>query len=641
MRRGIFAALVAVTICFAISAPVLAQEQTQLDVRKVDTTKFPEVRITALVQGETPGQRDFALRENGKIVRDFQVVPIGEALTTSLGIVLVIDTSGSMRPGGKLEQAKTAARQFVDQKLPNDRIAVVAFSNEPRVVVNLTNDQDLLRSAIDGLQPAGETALWDAVRTGANLLTEAPDLLPYLVVLSDGADTVSQVGIDTAIAAVTSARAVAFPVGLRGGGEFDAAGLRRLADATSGSYAETSDARELGRLYAAVQRAIQNQYEITYTSTASGPFELTLQAGGARASASAAPNSLITGTSNQPRAVSAPSAPGPFGSTAGAVVAAAGLGLAALLVASMVVANLRREAALEETLRPYFSAGAGRTGSSDGDETRDRSFAHTAFVRRAVATTGRLAEQRGILRPLEIRLEQADLRLSASEALFFFAAGVFLVFVLGLALGGPLLALIVLVFAALLPAAALNFLAERRRKAFSSQLPDTLMLLASSLRAGYSLMQGLEAVSTEADDPMGRELRRVVLESRLGRPLEDSLDDTAKRMGSPDFDWVVMAIKIQREVGGNLAELLTTVADTMIARERLRREVSALTAEGKLSAIVLVAMPVVIAGVMYVLNPAYISILFATTLGKAMLLGATVVATAGFFWMQKMIKVEI
>ena len=154
-------------------------------------------------------------------------------------------------------------------------------------------------------------------------------------------------------------------------------------------------------------------------------------------------------------------------------------------------------------------------------------------------------------------------------------------------------------------------------------------------------MQGLEAVSTEADDPMGRELRRVVLESRLGRPLEDSLDDTAKRMGSPDFDWVVMAIKIQREVGGNLAELLTTVADTMIARERLRREVSALTAEGKLSAIVLVAMPVVISGVMYVLNPSYISILFSSTTGKAMLLGATVVATAGFFWMQKMIKIEI
>jgi tight adherence protein B len=262
-------------------------------------------------------------------------------------------------------------------------------------------------------------------------------------------------------------------------------------------------------------------------------------------------------------------------------------------------------------------------------------------VRRAVATTARLADQRGILRPLEARLEQADLRLSASEALFFFAAAVVLVVLVGLALGGPLVALIVLIFAGLLPAAALNFLAERRRKAFSSQLPDTLMLLASSLRAGYSLMQGLEAVSTEADDPMGRELRRVVLESRLGRPLEDSLDDTAKRMGSPDFDWVVMAIKIQREVGGNLAELLTTVADTMIARERLRREVSALTAEGKLSAIVLVALPVIIAGVMYVLNPAYISILFASTMGKAMLLGAVVVATAGFFWMQKMIKVEI
>ena len=130
-------------------------------------------------------------------------------------------------------------------------------------------------------------------------------------------------------------------------------------------------------------------------------------------------------------------------------------------------------------------------------------------------------------------------------------------------------------------------MANRRRKQFLAQLPDMLQLLSGTLRAGYSLMQGVEAVSQEVGDPMGQELRRVVTEARLGRPLEEALDGVAERMDSPDFAWAVMAIRIQREVGGNLAELLMTVAETMTQRERLRRDVAALTAEGRISAIVL------------------------------------------------------
>jgi tight adherence protein B len=174
-----------------------------------------------------------------------------------------------------------------------------------------------------------------------------------------------------------------------------------------------------------------------------------------------------------------------------------------------------------------------------------------------------------------------------------------------------------------------------------SQLPDTLQLLAGSLRAGYSLMQGVEAVSQEVEDPMGRELRRVVAESRLGRPLEVSLDDAAERMGSNDFGWAVMAIRIQREVGGNLSELLLTVADTMVARERLRRDVAALTAEGKISALVLGILPVGLAGVMYVVNPDYINVLFEERIGNFMLGGAILLAIAGFAWMRKTIQIEV
>jgi hypothetical protein len=156
----------------------------------------------------------------------------------------------------------------------------------------------------------------------------------------------------------------------------------------------------------------------------------------------------------------------------------------------------------------------------------------------------------------------------------------------------------------------LDFLARRRRKQFETMLPDTLQLLASTLRAGYSLMQGVEAVSQEVSEPMGRELRRVVTEARLGRPLEESLDAVAERMGSNDFAWAVMAIRIQREVGGNLSELLVTVGDTMTERERLRRDVNALTAEGRVSAIVLGILPIGVGAFIAMGNPGYLDPLF-------------------------------
>jgi len=203
---------------------------------------------------------------------------------------------------------------------------------------------------------------------------------------------------------------------------------------------------------------------------------------------------------------------------------------------------------------------------------------------------------------------------------------------MGLILGG---------FAAIIPMATVSFLGGRRRKKFLGQLPDTLQLLSGTLRAGYSLMQGVEAVSQEVEDPMGHELRRVVTESRLGRPLEESLEGVAERMDSADFSWAVMAIRIQREVGGNLSELLLTVADTMTQRERLRRDVRALTAEGRVSAIVLALLPLGLGLAMFVINPAYTNKLIDTTLGNILLGSSIVMMIIGFLWMKKIIDIEI
>ena len=613
-----------------------------VSIRSVDATGFPAVKANVLFAGERPNLADVSVRENGRIVSDIEVVPLSES-QTPVGIVLVIDTSGSMKAAGKLDRAKAAASQFVASKQPNDQLAVVSFDNEARVAVNFTSDAAPFNGAIAGLQAKGETALWDGVRVAASLFADRPDLLPYLVVLSDGADTVSRTPFDAALGAVKAAGASAYTIALTGGGESDAAALGRLAADTGGTSLQTTDARQLAGLYQQVQRVLQNQYEVSWTSavTAASELEVTVKVGAALATARVPVQAAGVGAAVQPRVVSNDAAPGVLGSGSGLVAVLVLVALAAGLFAYLIAGYVRRDRDSLAIVHAYGQRGAGQAGGAQAPaEGSERSLV-PEVMRRAVEATARAAGGMSVLDQLEGKLEQADVKLKAQEFVIFYAAGVALPTLLALVAGGPLIGLAVLVILALLPIAVLNQLASRRQKSFTDQLPDALQLLASSLRAGYSLAQGLEAVAAEIDDPMGRELRRVVLESRLGRDLEVALDDTAKRMQSPDFDWVVIAIRIQREVGGNLAELLSSVAETMVSRERLRREVSALTAEGRLSAIIVGCLPLVVGAALYVLNPGYLAPLFASTIGKAMILGGVVLTVVCFAWMRKVITIDV
>src|ERR1700680_575429 len=169
--------------------------------------------------------------------------------------------------------------------------------------------------------------------------------------------------------------------------------------------------------------------------------------------------------------------------------------------------------------------------------------------------------------------------------------------------------------AAVGPLAYLELRRMRRLRKFEMALADMLNLFAGSMRAGFSFAQALEAVAEEASQPSGRELQRCFTESRLGRPIEDALEDSAHRMHSVDLMWAVMAIRIQREVGGNLAELLDTVASTMTERERLKHEMLALTAEGRLSAWILGVFPPGFALVLFAIQPDYMKVLFQNGIG--------------------------
>jgi tight adherence protein B len=260
------------------------------------------------------------------------------------------------------------------------------------------------------------------------------------------------------------------------------------------------------------------------------------------------------------------------------------------------------------------------------------------FTRRAEEEV----RKRGLLGALNSALEQGNVPLSAGEAI---AAGFGLAGVIGLLAGlftlNVITGLVVGGVSILLVFAIINFIGGREKKRFENQLPDTLTLISTSLRAGYSLLQAVEAVAQEAPNPTAREFGRAIAEARLGRPVTDALAGITTRTQSKDFEWAVMAIEIQREVGGNLAEVLQTVADTMLARNRLRGEIKALTAEGRISAIVLGSLPFAMGLFLWTTNRSYIQPLFENTLGLVAVGVGGLLIAAGIIWLRKIINIEV
>jgi tight adherence protein B len=197
------------------------------------------------------------------------------------------------------------------------------------------------------------------------------------------------------------------------------------------------------------------------------------------------------------------------------------------------------------------------------------------------------------------------------------------------------------VLAALGPFVFLSVKESRRRKSFVDSLPETLSLMSGSLTAGYSLPQAVDSVVRDGQDPVAGEFNRALVEARLGVPIEDALETIADRMRSKDWAWVVMAIRVQREVGGNLAELLLTVAGTLRERARIRRQIQTLSAEGRLSAWILGGLPIAFTLYLLVGRADYILTLTKEPLGWLMIVGGLILMTVGGLWMKKIVDVEV
>jgi tight adherence protein B len=311
--------------------------------------------------------------------------------------------------------------------------------------------------------------------------------------------------------------------------------------------------------------------------------------------------------------------------------------LACLLLFGPGSRSARPYRALRQRLSPYSL-----TPAISDDRSRLTAFGSSEWAGRATAMAETLVRRGNLEETFLDRLEAAGLNMRVAEFVLISLGSAFIPPLLVLILTRNLLvSMVVVLLGTVGPFLWLAVLASRRQAKFDEQLPSTLQLLSGALQAGHSLQQAVDTVVQEAGDPIAGEFHRVLTEARLGRPLEEAFEAMAKRTRSLDFEWTVMAIRLQRQVGGNLAEVLNTVSQTIRDRYSLKRQIRALSAEGRLSSLILSILPLLLFAALLVFNPLFLRPLFTTKLGIMMMAGSAMLMIFGVFWLKKITEIKV
>jgi tight adherence protein B len=568
----------------------------------------------------------------------------GSAATAGTSVVrravLAIDTSGSMNVSNRIGAARQAALAYL-AKVPADvEVGLVTFSDRASTRVPPTKDRAPVRAAVQALTASGDTALYDAVRQSVALL--GPEGDRSILVLSDGKDEGSSTTLAADVAALRTAKIPLSAVLLGDTGA--QAALRTLSDAAGGRVVAARAAADRTAVFE--QPAVTSEKDVVVTAKipdrfTGGEAQVTVRAtaAGQAVTDSALAVNLVSSSAGDrdpsafgPRAVEPVSGPLSHKAVMYAGLLALFLGVGGLLAFALVGTAATTES-MSGRLQPFVDSGSARRSRKEQKSMRET----------AVGFADDLVRSRGLEETLAARLDAGGVPLKPSEWLILHLgiAIVLPLFVLLISNVNIPLTLVAVLLGILGPLGYLSVKATLRTRKFLSQLPDTLQLLAGSLSAGYSLPQAVDAVVRQGSPPMSEELHKALVEARLGAPIEDALEDVADRMGSKDFRWVVMAIRIQRQVGGNLAEVLSTTAATLRERERLRRQVQVLSAEGRLSAYVLFGLPIFFALYLMTTRAEYLKPLITDPIGWILLALMGILLAVGAFWLRKVVDVEV
>ncbi len=619
-------------------------------IRSVDGEVVTVLTADGLGPGTEIDPNTVTMTINGEPVAP-AVTSIGdEATRASQSAVLAIDASDSMA-GRAIESAKEASLIFAENVPETVPIGLVTFAESAAVAVPPTTDRDTLTRAINEIETSSGTAVYDALRLSLEAVGDTD--LRSVVLLSDGRDTASKTTFESILEQTRTSGATVDTVALGRFAGF-ADDLRAFSDASGGKFYTAKNAQALAEQFTAAAETLSNQLIVTapYPSDLAGSgATVTIEAGvdgttiDAEAFVTLSDSTVESGVTPADSVTFGPIPVEPAGVSVSTPVFVAGLIVAVLgLFVVLGVASLRytrnEDSEVKVTSRLALYSVTGRAPVKQVETT---AFGTSAAAQQAVLMARQMVRTRDFESTLETKLEASGIPLRPAEWVIVHVAasvggGLLLVLLSGFSFVAGLVGIAVGIA---VPWMYLSVKRDRRFSAFYEQLPDTLQLMASSLSAGYSLPQAMDTVAREGKQPIAAEFNRSLVETRLGVGPEDALRGIADRMGSKDFLWVVMAIQIQREVGGNLAGLLTTVAATLREREYLRRQVRVLSAEGRLSAWIVGALPVVFAIFLLVTRPDLLSVLWTDPRGVAMLLAWAVLMIVGIIWLRRVVEVEV
>jgi tight adherence protein B len=620
-RRGTLAAAVSALALLVCAAAATASPGVRI--AGIDTAGYPHLIVNVVTaQPVTKAPR---LREDGFPVSGFEAVNLGDAKS----MVVAIDNSRSMK-GASLTNAAEAARTFIDAKNRGDGVSVIAFGRHTLQLTGFSTSSAQADGALQGLAVDRKqgTALYDAVVAAARVLRTSEQPGRVIVLLTDGRDVSSLASLEAAVAAARKADAAVYPIGIESS-DFDPVALKTIAADTGGTYHAAGSSAELERVYASIASELARTWRLGYDTAARPGDRITLHVAvpgaGAATRSVDVPATFPGGDAPQPSAA----LPSVAYTLIGTIVISLLVGLL-VIGALFTLVRLRRGSWVRQRLAPHVT-NTKNLGNGHGDRL---SFLKALFT----ATEGAFG-RRSQWRSVERLLVRGDVPPRPAEFLWLMLGAAVVGGVVFAAAGAPvILVLLAMVGGGAVPYGFVGFRVRRRSKAFEDQLPDLLTTIAASLKAGHSFKHGLQAVVDEAAPPASIELKRVLTEAGLGRPLDDALADMAERVGSENFAFAITAVTIQRQVGGSLATLFDMVSETVRNRQQFARKIRSLTAMGRMSAYTLVGVPFFIAGMVSLMNPGYMQPLFHTQVGHYLLFGGLAMILVGSSILKKIVS---
>jgi tight adherence protein B len=620
-----------VVLAFAAAAlllaPAAATAEDTLQVNKLSGAGFPDRAFVLTLPSQTFLTEDrVQVRENGELVSGLTVVPAEAAESGQFAVVLVIDASNSMR-GEAIEGAFAAARAFAAQRNENQKVSVVTFNSGAEVLLPLTASQAEIDAAVASPTPLAKgTHVYDAVETALSLLADAKVAAGSIIVLSDGADTGSRASAEAVAAAAREAHVRIFSVGLRSP-SYDPKPLERMAAAAGGSYSEAGSTGELEGLFDHLGSRLANEYLLQYRSSVRPDTKVKVSITVDGVDAIAVEDYVAPALGADAGAPFHRSFAERFWKS-GAGMLATTL-LAAALVALAVMAALRpRTHTLRKRMAEFVSLAVTEEADS---ESRDMVVSRTEKTLERTAWWTRFAQD----------LELAEIRTPAVHIVLATAVGTVLAVFLLYTLTGSLVFAPLGLAVPFIVRSLIRRKVERKRRLFADQLPDNLQVLASALRAGHSLVGALSVVVDDCPEPSRSEFGRIVADEQLGVPLEEAFGVVSRRMDSRDLEQVALVAALQRETGGNTAEVLDRVAETIRSRFELRRLVKTLTTQGRMSRWVVSLLPVGLLVLITLINPEYMKPLYVHPLGRVLLLFAGVMVVAGSLVIKRIINIKV